>query len=180
MNEIKRKMRKIMIWITTIMAITLCAMCICSAGAKEQSSEAQHKNQKFSSETLIGRIEILEENENEMISKALYEKSIDIGKVSATAYCKCNVCCGKWSEVKGTYTGTEPTEGVTIAVDPKVIPLGSIVFVDMGDGDIREYVAEDIGGAIKGNKIDIYHDTHDAAREFGMKTVNVKYVPAGE
>lgn len=53
-----------------------------------------------------------------------------------------------------TYTGTMATEGRTIAVDPNVIPLGTRVYID-GYG---ERIAEDTGGAIKGNKIDIYVD----------------------
>ena len=42
-------------------------------------------------------------------------------------------------------------EGHTIAVDPSVIPPGSVVLING-----HEYIAEDIGGAVKGNVIDIY------------------------
>jgi len=64
-----------------------------------------------------------------------------------------------------TYTGTRVTEGRTIAVDPKVIPLGWWVYIE-GLGFRR---AEDIGGAVKGNKIDVYFASQDTAERFGTK-----------
>ena len=54
-----------------------------------------------------------------------------------------------------TSTGTKPTANRTIAVDPRVIPYGSKVVIN---GQV--YVAEDCGGAIKKNRIDIYVATH--------------------
>ncbi len=73
-----------------------------------------------------------------------------------------------------TATGTEPKAGRTIAVDPHVIPLGSHVFIDG-----HEYVAEDTGGAIKGNIIDIFVDSEEEAIEKGrrrnVKVYNVNY-----
>lgn len=57
-----------------------------------------------------------------------------------------------------------------IAVDPKVIPLGSKVYVD-GYGYA---VAGDIGGAIKGNRIDVFMASHSAAIKWGRKSVRVK------
>lgn len=61
-----------------------------------------------------------------------------------------------------TASGTVPTEGRTIAVDPSVIPYGSEVWI----GD-HMYIAEDCGGAIKGNHIDIYFATHSACYSIG-------------
>lgn len=52
-----------------------------------------------------------------------------------------------------TSTGAIAEEGRTIAVDPSIIPYGSIVLING-----NEYVAQDCGGAIKGNKIDIFVD----------------------
>ena len=87
-----------------------------------------------------------------------------IGTFEATAYCHCTKCCG--ANAKGiTASGTKVKANRTIAVDPKVIPLGSKVHIE-GFGD---YIAEDIGGAIKGYKIDIYFQTHQDALNFGRK-----------
>lgn len=57
-----------------------------------------------------------------------------------------------------------------IAVDPKVIPLGTKVFVE-GYG---EAIAGDIGGAIKGNKIDVFISNYGQALQWGRKTVKVQ------
>ena len=67
-----------------------------------------------------------------------------------------------------TYTETVATEGRTIAVDPDVIPLGSTVVIDG-----HEYIAEDIGAAIQGNRIDIFMNSHEAALVEGIKTAEV-------
>lgn len=64
-----------------------------------------------------------------------------------------------------TASGTKVSEGRTIAVDPKVIPLGWWVYIE-GIGLRR---AEDTGGAIKGNKIDVYFDSASYAKRFGVK-----------
>jgi 3D (Asp-Asp-Asp) domain-containing protein len=75
-----------------------------------------------------------------------------------TAYCSCPMCCDNFT----TYTGTTVTEGRTVAVDPRVIPLGSIVTVAGHD-----YIAEDAG--VIGNWVDIYFDTHDECVQFGLQ-----------
>jgi 3D (Asp-Asp-Asp) domain-containing protein len=71
-----------------------------------------------------------------------------------------------------TYTGTTVTEGRTIAVDPKVIPLGWWVYIE-GLGLRR---AEDIGSAVKGQKIDVYFESHAYANKFGTKQGYTVYV----
>jgi 3D (Asp-Asp-Asp) domain-containing protein len=68
-----------------------------------------------------------------------------------------------------TYSGVVAEEGRTVAVDPKVIPLGSTVYIE-GIG-IRK--AEDTGSAIKGSKIDVFMNDVGEARTFGVKR-NVK------
>lgn len=85
----------------------------------------------------------------------------------ATAYCPCEVCCDEWSDGI-TYTGTKATEGRTIAVDPKVIPLGTKVVIDG-----NEYIAEDIGGGVNGYYVDIFFNSHDDALKFGRRYVEI-------
>nr|WP_205517007.1 3D domain-containing protein [Paenibacillus sp. SYP-B3998] len=71
-----------------------------------------------------------------------------------------------------TFTGTTVTEGRTIAVDPKVIPLGWWVYIE-GVGFRR---AEDTGGAVKGQTIDVYFEDQGYANKFGTKQGYTVYV----
>lgn len=84
-----------------------------------------------------------------------------LGEYKITHYCPCEECCGKTDGI--TFTGTKATEGRTIAVDPEVIPLGSEVNIG---GQV--YIAEDTGGAIKGNRIDVFVNSHEEALELGV------------
>ena len=92
-----------------------------------------------------------------------------LGRFKVTAYCPCFDCCGKVDGI--TASGTKVQEGRTIAVDPKVIPLGSKVEIDG-----KTYVAEDVGGAIKGNTIDLFFNSHSDANKWGVKYRNVYIV----
>lgn len=94
----------------------------------------------------------------------------DLGEFKLTAYCTCEVCCEEWADGV-TASGTEATVGRTIAVDPDVIPLGSTVYINGLD-----YLAEDIGGAIKGNRIDVLMPTHQDALDFGVQYANVSII----
>ncbi|MDN3439555.1 LysM peptidoglycan-binding domain-containing protein [Planococcus sp. APC 3900] len=88
--------------------------------------------------------------------------------VSATAYTAyCAGCSG--TTATGIDLRSNPNQKV-IAVDPSVIPLGSKVWVE-GYG---EAIAGDTGGAIKGNKIDVFIPTQGAALEFGRKNITIK------
>lgn len=96
-----------------------------------------------------------------------------------------------WVPTFKTATGTRPVEGRTIAVDRKVIPLHSLVRITCPtypsvNGD---YIAEDVGGAIKGNKIDIYFDdippknnvaTRKRLLAFGRRKVYVSVLRKGK
>lgn len=75
-----------------------------------------------------------------------------------------------------TYSGAIVEEGRTIAVDPKVIPLGWWVYID-GIG-LRK--AEDIGSAIKGKKIDVYMESEEEANKFGRQRGYTVYIVGPE
>ncbi|MGM9943318.1 MAG: LysM peptidoglycan-binding domain-containing protein [Lysinibacillus sp.] len=88
--------------------------------------------------------------------------------MTATAYTAyCEGCSGITKN--GTDIRANPHLKV-IAVDPTVIPLGTRVWVE-GYG---EAIAADIGGAIKGNIIDVFIPSHEEALEWGRKTVKVR------
>jgi Uncharacterized protein conserved in bacteria len=83
--------------------------------------------------------------------------------VSATAY-----------QAKGiTYTGKEATNGI-VAVDPSVIPLGTKIYVKSDYADLGVCTADDIGGGIIGNKIDICMEgTVSELLQFGVRSMRV-------
>ena len=88
--------------------------------------------------------------------------------VEATAYTAyCTGCSG--TTATGIDLRSNPNQKV-IAVDPNVIPLGSRVWVE-GYG---EAIAGDTGGAIKGNKIDVFIPNQQDALNWGRQTVTVK------
>lgn len=101
---------------------------------------------------------------------------ISLGDFTVTHYCACEICCGKTDGI--TATGTVATEGRTVAVDPEVIPYGSEIAVYYPDGRIGYYIAEDCGAAIKGNRLDVYMDSHEAATAAGIiRDAQVKIKP---
>ena len=92
-------------------------------------------------------------------------------KMTATAYDATFESCGKHPDNPNygiTYTGLKVRPGI-VAVDPKVIPLGTYLYVE-GYG---EALAADIGGAIKGNRIDLYYELPKDVARYGKRTVKV-------
>lgn len=88
--------------------------------------------------------------------------------VTATAYTAyCAGCSG--TTAIGIDLRANPNQRV-IAVDPRIIPLGTKVWVE-GYG---EAIAGDTGGAIKGNKIDVFIPSQESAMAWGVKTVKIK------
>lgn len=102
----------------------------------------------------------------ELSSDYAYTDYKSLGEFVISFYCSCEKCCNKSDGI--TATGTQATEGRTIAVDPEVIPYGTMVVIDG-----HTYIAEDCGGAIKGNRIDIYMNSHEEALQAGVRTVEV-------
>ena len=103
---------------------------------------------------------------------------VSLGNFKLTAYCSCSLCCGQWAynrpvdengnEIVYGSIGERLNEGYSIAVDPSVIPYGTEVIING-----HTYKAQDCGGAIKGNRIDVYCDDHQTALEFGVQYAEV-------
>lgn len=114
-------------------------------------------------------------NNKEVIVQAKPKKKAIIWKnYKVTAYCPCRKCSGRLGKL--TATGAKAKQGRTIAVDPKVIPYGTKIHLK----GIGKFTAEDCGAKIKGNKLDIYFDSHKDAEEFGVQTVKVRILKKGE
>lgn len=146
------------------------------ASAEDFGSETGSPAAEAAAETVAVEV-VPEEAENENIEAALLAKAHVIEGVTVTHYDCCVACCGKDDGI--TYTGVQAVPGVTVAVDPAVIPLGSDVLVDYGDGELHYYRADDIGGGIKGSHIDLCVATHDEALQLGRQTATVYWVANG-
>ena len=100
--------------------------------------------------------------ESEMVVKRTTSEQRSLGVFKLTAYCACSKCCGKSDGI--TASGVKAVEGVTIAADTRVLPFGTKVIING-----HEYIVQDKGGSIKGNRIDVYFDSHQKALEFGVQ-----------
>lgn len=113
-----------------------------------------------------------EDFENEKIEEALLARSSSIEDCTVTFY-----CAEKYPHICGTgdgiaYDGTPVLPWATCAVDPDVIPLGSTVMMDLGDGEgLRTLVANDTG--VTGNHIDLCVPTHTEALQLGRMNATV-------
>lgn len=127
----------------------------------------------------IKKVNLTKGDKNILIDFNADAQNVDfIGEFRLTAYCPCAKCCDEYAynrpidkngnTIVETASGANAYENHTIAVDPRLIPYGTTVVIEY-DGVFYEYVAEDCGGAIKNRRIDIYHNSHIAANEFGIK-----------
>ena len=100
----------------------------------------------------------------EVPPKADYEY---LGEFTVTAYCPYEDEYGNATArpYNGEYIAVE---GITVAVDPEVIPYGSVVVIDG-----HSYIAHDCGGAVKGKVIDIYFDSIEKMNAWGKQTKEV-------
>jgi len=103
-------------------------------------------------------------------SRGLYDRtsgtSGQSGVYKVTAYCACMQCCGKTNGI--TASGTQATANRTIAA-PRTFAFGTKVVING-----VTYTVEDRGGAIQGNRIDIYMDTHSQALQWGVRYLEVE------
>lgn len=91
------------------------------------------------------------------------------GVFTITAYCPCEKCCGAYANGY-TATGAKATQGVTVAADPDVLPMGTEIELDG-----HTYTVQDTGGAIAGNRLDLYFDSHEDALRWGVREKIVRW-----
>lgn len=104
-------------------------------------------------------------DENKSLKKKVDEWTT-LSEVKITSYCPATCCSDNWG--RKTKSGTVATQGRTVAVDPDVIPLGSIVEIE----GLGTFKAEDIGGLVDGKHIDVFYDEHTDFKYY--KTVRYK------
>lgn len=121
--------------------------------SKENTKKKKQKNTK-------------KKNSNKKSKKSKNNKRKNLGTYKITAYCGCTSCCGKSDGI--TASGTKAKEGRTIAADTSVLPFGTKVVING-----KTYTVEDRGGAINGNRIDVYFKSHSDALRWGVKYLKV-------
>lgn len=156
-------------------------------GVKEIKIKKVYENGKLLATELVEE-KIAKEPVNKIVEKGTKEVDFTIatrgafaGKkemiMVATAYDLSYESTGKKPGDKWyglTASGTKARPGV-VAVDPKVIPLGTKLYIESLDGtpDYGYAIAEDTGGAIKGNKIDLFMEDAKKVKAFGRRKVKV-------
>lgn len=114
-----------------------------------------NRNLSISDDTVENDVNIIKaETLSETLENASNDELKYLGEFLITGYCDCPICQEEW--VGTTALGVAPTAEWTIAVDPDIIPLGSYVWIDG-----HRYRAEDVGGAIQENHIDVFMPTHE-------------------
>ncbi len=144
--------RVIAIVLAAVMSFTAVFTSSAHTKRKTHSNNIKHHQQ-------VNKSIVLESSDSYYVNKELIKNSKRM-MVGATAYCNDPI----------TFTGTKPIVGKTIAVDPNVIPLGSKVYIPQFN---RVFIAEDTGGKIKGNRIDIYMEDYDTCMEWGFKDITI-------
>jgi 3D (Asp-Asp-Asp) domain-containing protein len=100
-----------------------------------------------------------------------------------TAYCSCSKCCGKYADGV-TASGHKIKPGDKFCAAPKSIPFGTLLIVP-GYNNGKPVKVLDRGGAIKGNKLDVFFDDakgktgHQRALEWGVRNVVVTTIKIG-
>ena len=122
--------------------------------------------------------EEVEAAENEMIEQVLLARSHKLEDVTITFY-----CCEEYPHICGTGTGITAsgrrvTPYVSCAVDTDIIPLGSTVMIEH-NGEMVYLRADDTGGRIKGNRLDIAVKGHQEALSLGVKTADIWWCEEG-
>ena len=98
------------------------------------------------------------------------EELVYIGTFSNTFYCPCYRCNGNSHGI--TASGEPLTPYLSVAVDKRVIPLGTKLYIEFENSTSKSlngyYMAHDTGGAVRGNKIDVCVGSHSEAYSYGI------------
>lgn len=181
-RAVRQEQRTASIWksvaygaLTAAVVIEVIAILTIHANSAEKpATQAEDSPSSAHTVSIIPPTETPEEPENELIEAALLGKAHVLENATISHYDCCVACCGKDDGI--TASGVRATPGVTVAVDPAIIPLGSDVLVDYGDGEIHYYRADDVGGSITGSHIDLCVEDHDTAENLGIRTATVYWV----
>ena len=104
------------------------------------------------------------------------EPKTRVMQMEVTAYCACTLCCGPNAQgITASGKLVSYNDGKFVAADTSVLPFGTRLVIP-GYADEQAVEVIDRGGAIKGNKLDLYFDSHDEALEWGRQTLDVTVI----
>ena len=184
------KVLSVIFVVLAVMIALIIGYCIHTTSHNEEEVEASVEESSSVTKTYITNntvlnkpeepVETVEEVDNSVYQTPEYpdEQSNDefeyliSDDFKLTHYCHCALCCGKAGQP--TASGRMPELGVTVGVDSKLIKLGSYLRIEIPDGNGGYTVyrvkarADDTGGAVKGNKIDVFVGSHQEALNLGV------------
>jgi len=141
-------------------------MCLFNLFGNSHTSNEKGKLEQFRKQTAERKL---------VQAKEVSRGEDNINNFIATAYTPYDEGCNGI-----TVTGSTCTPFRTLAVDPEVIPLHSIVLIKSDYDSLSGYwIAEDIGGAIKGNRVDLCVNTKNKAFDFGERLIQLTIVKRG-
>ena len=172
----RRTIYKIIMIVLILILAFVCGVYTTATYMKQQLAEVVEEPTEVIKN--IVEIETIETIKYRVVEATEEEQIEPLGTFVVTAYCPCSECCGEYANdrpidengnpIVYTSTGAIAIQGKTIAVDPAVIPYGTEIIIDG-----QTYTAQDCGGSIDGNRIDIYFSSHSEAEAFGVKNVEV-------
>lgn len=173
MINIETKQHLILCYIAFLIIILIIIGILCCEHKDKRITSKTIETERVTEDKRIIEIETDKESDTNQVVKP-----VSLGEFKLTAYCSCEICCNKWAlnrprdengnEIVYGAIGERLQEGYSIAVDPTVIPYRTEVIING-----HTYKAQDCGGAIKGNRIDVYFSSHEDALEFGVKYAEV-------
>ena len=163
-SKVSKQGKQILIlWFVIIISIIIVAIVISLIGGKSKAVDDVTET--------TANITTAPETTTEPIPEVTYTS---LGEYKLTAYCACEKCCEYWATVRPldedgnpiVYTANQSIakQGVTVSADINVLPFGTVLLIDD-----HEYIVQDRGGAVNGNHIDIYFDSHEDALQFGVQ-----------
>lgn len=185
----EKKLRRIIVVLDTILVLIFVAMLI-AVLTTEAASEEANKAPVSEAEEWITILPTVTREELERNREPSYEAITtpaqdpityeDLFRERGTYISDCKIThyctelrphiCGNGDGL--TSTGVPVTAYWTCAVDPSVIPYGAEVMVDYGD-HVEFWKAQDCGGSVKGNHVDLAVEHHDEAYDLGVKYTSV-------
>ena len=164
------------IWVFSILSTIVMCLTICgkldniAAVERTESYTYNIEHAYFDSYTSDAVDEPMAEEYSSYQESLLAGKAGQSHEFTVTHYCGCAKCCGQWSggsesEAIGA-SGIPLIPGKSVAVDTRVIPLGTVLW----DEDGNEYYAMDTGSGVNGYRIDLFTGCHNEAVRLGVQT----------